>query len=36
MPNSKEKLSILSEMISFAKINNKIKESEYDFSFSVV
>ncbi|HDZ05589.1 hypothetical protein LCGC14_0067070 [marine sediment metagenome] len=35
MPTNKEKLSILSEMISFAKIDNKIKESEYDFLFSV-
>ncbi|MGJ8714488.1 MAG: TerB family tellurite resistance protein [Maribacter stanieri] len=35
MPTNKEKLSILSEMISFAKIDNKIKKSEYDFLFSV-
>ena len=35
MPTEKEKLSILSEMISFAKVNNEIKESEYDFLFSV-
>ncbi|VXB92361.1 TerB family tellurite resistance protein [Maribacter litoralis] len=35
MPTEKEKLSILSEMISFAKVNNEIKDSEYDFLFSV-
>ncbi|WP_405398563.1 TerB family tellurite resistance protein [Maribacter sp. Asnod2-G09] len=35
MPTTKEKLSILSEMISFAKVNNEVKESEYDFLFSV-
>ncbi len=35
MPTKKEKLSILSEMIAFAKVNNEIKESEYDFLFSV-
>ncbi|MDF4202408.1 TerB family tellurite resistance protein [Maribacter sp. SA7] len=35
MPTNKEKLSILSEMISFAKVNNEVKESEYDFLFSV-
>jgi len=35
MPTEKEKLSILSEMISFAKVNNEIKETEYDFLFSV-
>lgn len=35
MPTEKEKLSILSEMIAFAKVNNEIKESEYDFLFSV-
>ncbi|MDP5061023.1 MAG: TerB family tellurite resistance protein [Maribacter sp.] len=35
MPTIKEKLSILSEMISFAKVNNEVKESEYDFLFSV-
>jgi hypothetical protein len=35
MPTTKEKLSILSEMISFAKVNDEVKESEYDFLFSV-
>lgn len=35
MPTKKEKLSILSEMIAFAKVNNEVKESEYDFLFSV-
>ncbi|TLP80397.1 TerB family tellurite resistance protein [Maribacter sp. ACAM166] len=35
MPTEKEKLSILSEMIGFAKVNNEIKEMEYDFLFSV-
>jgi hypothetical protein len=35
MPTEKEKLSILSEMISFAKVDNKIKQAEYDFLFSV-
>ncbi|MEP2278771.1 TerB family tellurite resistance protein [Maribacter sp.] len=35
MPTNKEKLSILSEMISFAKVNNEVKDSEYDFLFSV-
>ena len=35
MPTEKEKLSILSEMIAFAKVNNEIKQSEYDFLFSV-
>ena len=35
MPTEKEKLSILSEMIAFAKVNNEIKRSEYDFLFSV-
>ncbi|MGC1515419.1 MAG: TerB family tellurite resistance protein [Maribacter sp.] len=35
MPTTKEKLSILSEMIAFAKVNDKVKEVEYDFLFSV-
>lgn len=35
MPTEKEKLSILSEMILFAKVDNKLKQSEYDFLFSV-
>ena len=35
MPSEKEKLSILSEMIGFAKVNNEIKQMEYDFLFSV-
>ncbi|WP_036152908.1 hypothetical protein [Maribacter forsetii] len=35
MPTNKEKLSILSEMISFAKGNNGVKESEYNFLFLV-
>ncbi|WP_419214189.1 TerB family tellurite resistance protein [Maribacter sp. X9] len=35
MLNEKEKLSILSEMIAFAKVNNEVKQTEYDFLFSV-
>ncbi len=35
MPTRKEKLSILSELISFAKADNVVSESEYDFLFSV-
>ncbi|SHI47342.1 hypothetical protein SAMN04487911_102174 [Arenibacter nanhaiticus] len=35
MSTYKEKLSILSEMISFARVNNKIKKSEYDFLLGV-
>tara|TARA_R110000744_G_scaffold40533_8_gene91995 strand:+ start:197 stop:598 length:402 start_codon:yes stop_codon:yes gene_type:complete len=35
MPTEKEKLSILSEMIAFAKVNNELRETEYDFLFSV-
>ena len=35
MSSHKEKLSILSEMIAFAKVDNKIKKSEYDFLFNV-
>ncbi|MGB3151086.1 MAG: TerB family tellurite resistance protein [Maribacter sp.] len=35
MNSQKEKLSILSEMIAFAKVDNTIKQSEYDFLFNV-
>ncbi|MFT5735758.1 MAG: hypothetical protein ACJAU2_001072 [Maribacter sp.] len=35
MNTQKEKLSILSEMISFAKVGNSIKQVEYDFLFNV-
>ncbi|MFT6795963.1 MAG: hypothetical protein ACJART_001101 [Maribacter sp.] len=35
MDTQKEKLSILSEMISFAKVDNTIKQVEYDFLFKV-
>jgi len=35
MNTEKEKLSILSEMISFAKVDNTVKQVEYDFLFSV-
>lgn len=35
MSSYKEKLSILSEMIAFAKVNNAIKKAEYDFLFNV-
>ena len=35
MSSYKEKLSILSEMIAFAKVNNTVKRSEYDFLFNV-
>lgn len=35
MNSEKEKLSILSEMISFARVDDAIKEAEYDFLFSV-
>jgi hypothetical protein len=35
MSSHKEKLSILYEMISFAKVNNTIKQAEYDFLFNV-
>ncbi|MDC6405127.1 MULTISPECIES: TerB family tellurite resistance protein [Maribacter] len=31
----KEKLSILSEMIAFARVDNTLKQSEYDFLFNV-
>ncbi len=35
MNTEKEKLSILSEMISFARVDNTLKQSEYDFLFNV-
>ncbi len=35
MSTYKEKLSILSEMISFARVNNRIKDEEYIFLSSV-
>ncbi len=35
MSSYKEKLSILSEMISFAKVDNELKEIEYDFLLGV-
>ncbi|MDO1514030.1 TerB family tellurite resistance protein [Maribacter confluentis] len=35
MPTEKEKLSILSEMIEFAKVDNEIRRMEYDFLFMV-
>lgn len=35
MNTLKEKLSILSEMIAFARIDNTLKQSEYDFLFNV-
>lgn len=35
MNGKKEKLSILSEMIAFARVDNTIKQSEYDFLFNV-
>ncbi|WP_281542704.1 TerB family tellurite resistance protein [Maribacter aestuarii] len=35
MSTEKEKLSILSEMIAFARVDNTIKQSEYDFLFNV-
>lgn len=35
MNTEKEKLSILSEMISFARVDNAIKQVEYDFLFNV-
>ena len=31
----KENLSILSEMIAFARVDNTLKQSEYDFLFNV-
>lgn len=35
MSTYKEKLSILSEMITFAKVENKVNKPEYDFLLSV-
>lgn len=35
MKTHKEKLSILSEMIAFAKVDNSLKQAEYDFLFNV-
>ncbi|WP_047246000.1 hypothetical protein [Maribacter thermophilus] len=35
MNTKKEKLSILSEMIAFARVDNTLKRSEYDFLFNV-
>lgn len=35
MSTRKEKLSILSEMIAFARVDNTLKRSEYDFLFNV-
>lgn len=35
MNTLKEKLSILSEMIAFARVDNTLKQSEYDFLFNV-
>ena len=35
MSTYQEKLSILSEMIAFARIDNSLKKSEYDFLISV-
>jgi len=35
MNSLKEKLSILSEMISFARVDNTLRRSEYDFLFNV-
>lgn len=35
MSSYKEKLSVLSEMIEFAKVDDSIKDSEYDFLRSV-
>jgi hypothetical protein len=35
MSTDKEKLSILSEMIAFAKVENKVNQAEYDFLWSV-
>ncbi|TVZ17200.1 TerB family tellurite resistance protein [Maribacter sp. MAR_2009_72] len=35
MPTEREKLSILSEMIEFAKVDNEIRRMEYDFLFMV-
>ena len=35
MNTFKEKLSILSEMIAFARVDDTLKQSEYDFLFNV-
>ncbi len=35
MSTYEEKLGILSQMISFARVDDSIKESEYDFIFNV-
>lgn len=35
MSSYKEKLSILSEMIAFANVNNTVNRAEYDFLFNV-
>jgi len=35
MSSNKEKLSILSEMIAFAKVDNVVKDLEYNFLLSV-
>ena len=35
MSTYKEKLGLLSQMISFARIDQGIQESEYDFIFNV-
>lgn len=35
MNTEKEKLSILSEMISFVKVDDTVKQAEYDFLFNV-
>ena len=35
MNTLREKLSILSEMIAFARVDNTLKQSEYDFLFNV-
>ncbi len=35
MNTEKEKLSILSEMISFARVDDTLKQAEYDFLFNV-
>lgn len=35
MNTLKEKLSILSEMIAFARVDQTLKQSEYDFLFNV-
>ena len=35
MNSEKEKLSILSELIAFARVDNTVKQTEYDFLFNV-